>query len=259
MPVNLKSRGTFHISGIVFLFLSFFLLFIVSISLPYLTDLDFVRVHFKDTLPTVGSDPDAVTDIRFGTWAACWYQQNGDRVCNSDHGGYSTTLYDANSENSVTIASSWTRGLAIHPIATAVAFIALGLSFLTHASARLAASLTAFLAAFLTLLAFLADVALYGWVKREVHKLDGVESDMATGPGFWITFACLLLLSFAGSTVCLGRRRDRLDGAKKYPYSWKDGAAVPRRVPPKPESTQTEIKTATGPPPPLPPRPEASQ
>ena len=61
--------------------------------------------------------------------------------------------------------------------------VALGLSFLKHSSARLAAALAAFLAAFLTLLAFLADIALYGWVKQQVHKLDGIESDTATGPG----------------------------------------------------------------------------
>ncbi|KAM5537335.1 hypothetical protein V8D89_009065 [Ganoderma adspersum] len=236
MAVNLKSRA-FQIPGIVFLFLSFALLFIASISLPYLTDLDYVRVHFKDSLPTVGNDTDAITAVRFGTWAACWYQQNGDRVCNTNHGGYSTTLYDAHREGSATVAASWTRGLAIHPIAAAVTVVALGLSFLKHSSARLAAALAAFLAAFLTLLAFLADIALYGWVKQQMHKLDGIESDTATGPAFWITFVVLLLLSLAGCTVCVGRRRDRLDDAKKYPYSWKDRAGGPRRVPPAPTPT----------------------
>ena len=63
MAVNFKSRA-FQIPGIIFLFLSFALLFIASISLPYLTDLDYVRVHFKDSLPTVGNDTDPVTDVR---------------------------------------------------------------------------------------------------------------------------------------------------------------------------------------------------
>ena len=61
--------------------------------------------------------------------------------------------------------------------------VALGLSCLGHTGARLAAAIAAFLAAFLTLLAFLADIALYGWVKRQMGKLAGVESDTATGPG----------------------------------------------------------------------------
>ena len=37
--------------------------------------------------------------------------------------------------------------------------------------------------------------------------------------------------------MCVGRRRDRLDDAKKYPYSWKDRAGGPRRVPPAPTPT----------------------
>ena len=39
---------------------------------------------------------------------------------------------------------------------------------------------------------------------------------------FWMTFVSFLLLCFAGCTVCFGRRKDRLDGATTYSYSWKD-------------------------------------
>lgn len=37
----------FHIPGVVFLLCALVLLFLVSISLPYLTALDIVRVHFE--------------------------------------------------------------------------------------------------------------------------------------------------------------------------------------------------------------------
>ena len=50
--------------------------------------------------------------------------------------------------------------------------------------------------------------------------MDVTDEDARTG--FWITFVCFLLLTFAGCTVCFGRRRDRLDGATTYPYSWRD-------------------------------------
>ena len=61
----------FHIPGIVFLFASFVLLFVVSIGLPFLTALDFVRVHFKGGLPTVGSDTNAVNEIRVSPPLVC--------------------------------------------------------------------------------------------------------------------------------------------------------------------------------------------
>lgn len=53
-----------HIPGIVFLLCAFVLLFLVSISLPFLTALDFARVNFKDGSPTVGSDSNVVDQIR---------------------------------------------------------------------------------------------------------------------------------------------------------------------------------------------------
>ena len=62
-------------------------------------------------------------------------------------------------------------------------FVALALSFSTHVTARLLASLTAFLAAFLTFVAFLCDIALYGWVKHQVGKLSNVGSNTDTAPG----------------------------------------------------------------------------
>ena len=61
--------------------------------------------------------------------------------------------------------------------------VALLLSFSTHVTVRLAASLTAFLAAFLTFIAFVCDIALYAWVKHQVGKLEGVDSNTDTAPG----------------------------------------------------------------------------
>ena len=54
----------FHVPGVIFLFCAFVLLFLVSISLPYITVLDFVRVHFHAGNPTVGSDANAVNELR---------------------------------------------------------------------------------------------------------------------------------------------------------------------------------------------------
>ncbi|KAI0640994.1 hypothetical protein C8Q79DRAFT_993873 [Trametes meyenii] len=213
----------FHIPGIIFLLCAFVLLFLVSISLPYLTALDVARVKIKSGSPTVGSDTNAIHEIRFGTWADCWYESStGTRACSSANNAYSTTIFSADRQDFVTIGASWTRGLAVHPVATGVTLIALLLSLSTHVTLTLLASLTSFLAAALTLIAFAIDIALYAWVKHQMGMLDGVSASTDTAPGFWLTFVSFLLLCFAGCTVCLGRRRDRQDGATTYNYSWKD-------------------------------------
>ncbi|CDO69953.1 hypothetical protein BN946_scf184836.g27 [Trametes cinnabarina] len=212
----------FHIPGVIFLLCAFVLLFLVSISLPYLTALDIARVKFKSGSPSVGQDSNAIHELRFGTWANCWYENDNVRACSPADNAYTTTIYNGGRQDFVTIGASWTRGLAVHPVATGVTFIALLLSLSTHVTFTLLASLTAFLAALLTLIAFAIDIALYAWVKHQVGKLDGVGSNTDTAPGFWLTFVSFLLLCFAGCTVCFGRRRDRMSGATTYNYSWKD-------------------------------------
>jgi len=217
----------FHIPGVIFLFCAFVLLFLVSISLPYLTALDFARVHFNEGAPSTGSDGGTVTELRFGIWAYCWYDNNGQRTCSPSGHAYSTTIYnDQNHDNFITIGSSWTRGLAVHPVAAGVTLIAFLLSLSTHVTFTLLSSLTAFLAATITLIAFAIDIALYAWTKHQLHKLDGVNTNTSTAPAFWMTFVSFLLLCFAGCTVCFGRRRDRMEGATSYPVatkgSWRD-------------------------------------
>ncbi|KAI0753617.1 hypothetical protein C8Q74DRAFT_1211098 [Fomes fomentarius] len=212
----------FHIPGVIFLFCAFVLLFLVSISLPFLTALDFARVHFNEGTPTVGTDTNPIKELRFGTWGNCAYEVGGNRVCTPSGNAYGTTIYDAQRQAFVNIGPSWTRGLAIHPVATGVTLVAFLLSLSSHVTVTLLASLASFLAALLTLIAFAVDIALYAFVKHEVHKLSGVASNTNTAPAFWMTFVSFLLLLIAGCTVCFGRRKDRLDGATSYSYSWKD-------------------------------------
>lgn len=64
-------------------------------------------------------------------------------------------------------------------------FIALMLSFSTHVTMTLLASLIAFLASLLTLIAFAIDIALFVYVKHQMKKLDGVIANTDTGPGMF--------------------------------------------------------------------------
>ena len=73
--------------------------------------------------------------------------------------------------------------------AAAVTFIAFLLSFSHHITVTLIASLFSFLAAFLTLIAFAIDIALYVFVKHQMGKLTGVIEHTNTAPGAPPSFA----------------------------------------------------------------------
>jgi len=198
----------FCIPGVFFLFAATVLLIVTSISLPYLPVLDIARVHVNSGDVVVGTDTtQAISELRFGVWAYCADERSsGTRSCSTKGHGYSVTLNGPNN-SSTTIKPSWTRGLAVLPVAAAVSFIALLLSFSTHITVTLVSSLVSFLAATLTLIAFAIEIALYAWIKERVKKLNGVGQKTDTAPGFWLTFAAMLLLVLAGMTVCFGRRR----------------------------------------------------
>ncbi|KAF9813678.1 hypothetical protein IEO21_05449 [Rhodonia placenta] len=221
-----------HLPGIFFLFSAFVLLLLVSISLPYLTVFDFARVHFNEGGPiSIGSDSNAVSQLRVRIRADCWYEaSSGRRACSAAGYAYNTTMYAGSTRaDSITIRASWTRGLAIHPVAAGMSLIALLFSLSAHMTARLLAALAAFLASIITLIAFATDIALFAYVKEKASKLDGTTTTTDTAPAFWMTFAAMLLLWLASSMVCIGRRRDRMSDATNYPMasskvskSWRD-------------------------------------
>ncbi|KAF9256202.1 hypothetical protein L218DRAFT_966549 [Marasmius fiardii PR-910] len=208
----------FCIPGIIFLLCATVLNFLVSISLPFLPALDVARTHFPGIALVNGQ---SVNELRVGVWAPCTYTPNGERICAEANHAYSISISNTNRDSQVVIGNSWTRGLAIHPVATAATFIAFLLSFSSHVTITLIASLMSFLAALITLIAFAVDIALYAFLKHEAKGINDVRADTVTAPGFWLTFVSFILLLLAGCTVCFGRRRDRMAGAStsSYPMS----------------------------------------
>jgi hypothetical protein len=203
----------FFIPGVVFLVCAFVLSFLVSISLPFLSAMDIVRVHFGSNQQQVliGS-----SEIRLGIWTACEYDLNDHRTCLKTGHGYSFQVINLIQKKQGTISAAWTRGLAVHPVATGATLAALALSFSAH---TLIASLVSFLAAFLTLIAFAIDIALFALVDHEMNKLQ-LDANTNTAPGFWMTFVTLILLLLAGCTVCFGHRREITSGgSSSYPMS----------------------------------------
>ncbi|KDQ16999.1 hypothetical protein BOTBODRAFT_186184 [Botryobasidium botryosum FD-172 SS1] len=186
------------VPSVVLLFVAFILLLLVSISTPFLRPLDITRVKFNTPVSVEGI---STTQLRLGIWAWCT-EQGGGFAC-----GPTARSYSVNVANQQTISHTWTRALIVHPIAAAITLIAFALSFSQHLLVMLLASLTAFLAALMTLVAFCIDIALYARVHQVMHRLTGVTENTDTAPGFWLTLVSFILLLIAGCTVCFGRRR----------------------------------------------------
>ncbi|KJA22106.1 hypothetical protein HYPSUDRAFT_664231 [Hypholoma sublateritium FD-334 SS-4] len=192
-------------------------------GIVFLASLDIVRVKVATqssnaALPAAINDLPLFTQLRLGVWTACQYNLKDDRICGPKHHGYEILIGNPlNANKFTTIKSSWTRGLAVHPVATGVTFIAFLMSFSTHITVTLAASFVSFLAALLTLIAFAIDIALLALVKHAINGI-GIGAKTETAPGFWLTFVSLILLLLGGCTVCFGRRKERMSSSyTNYP------------------------------------------
>ncbi|KAJ7336125.1 pali-domain-containing protein [Mycena albidolilacea] len=209
---------TFYFVGMGLLFVALVLSFLSSISLPYLPALDFARVKFSgDGISGLGSLE--LTQVRWGIWGPCIYDGNDKRTCFHTGHGYAVPVETLNIETGATqeviIGASWTRGLAIHPVATAAVAVAFGFAASKLEHGPLIASLTSFFAALMLLIAFAIDIALYVFVHHEIGKLKGVDANVNAGSAFWMTFVSLIFVLLAGCTVCFGRRKE--GGSDSYP------------------------------------------
>ncbi|KAJ6452865.1 hypothetical protein C8R47DRAFT_997959 [Mycena vitilis] len=201
----------FYLSGMAFLFCALVLSFLSSISLPYLPALDFTRVRFAKGF---FSGSDTLQEVRWGIWGPCVYDGNDHRTCVHTGHGYTIPIRTLDGQE-VDIGASWTRGLAIHPVATAVVAIAFGFAASKMEHGPLIASLTSFLAATILLIAFAIDIALFAFVHHEIGKLDNVDANVNAGSAFWMTLVSLIFVLLAGCTVCFGRRKE--SGNDAYP------------------------------------------
>ncbi|KAI9448440.1 hypothetical protein H4582DRAFT_1802503 [Lactarius indigo] len=208
--------------GIFFLFSAFILSLLISISLPGLPTVDIVRTHFTGgATPHVSTNTESIEQIRVPRAYCTYDDQTGDRTCVDPGHGYTVHLLSAS--KNITIGPGATRGLAVHPVAAGVTFIALLCSFSSHVTLVLIASLLSFLAALLTLIAFAIDLALYVIVRDRVNNLDNISARSVAAPGFWMTLVSLILLLLAGSAVYFGRRHSRMSGAIDYDHPVKPG------------------------------------
>ncbi|KAF8637141.1 hypothetical protein AX17_003045 [Amanita inopinata Kibby_2008] len=194
----------FHVPGVFFLFCAFVLTLLTSVSLPYLRTLDIARIHFGDRQVSVAQD--RTDQLRFGIWSYCHYDLKGDRHCSDIGYAYSVQVDDAATKSSITVASSWTRGLAVHPVSAIVTILALLFSLFSSSFTLLIASLLSFLSMMLCFIAFLIDIALYAYVK---HRFEFNNNGLRTltGPGLWLNFTAMILTALASCGLFIGRRK----------------------------------------------------
>ncbi|KIK66358.1 hypothetical protein GYMLUDRAFT_38167 [Collybiopsis luxurians FD-317 M1] len=210
-------------TGIVILFIAFFLSFLVSISLPTIRTLEIAQVvNPNPELAKQLQVPNAFTEIRFGIWAYCAEFVAGGHQCSPTGHGYTVPpliwidLSNQQVGNTEPLAASWTRGLAIHPVATGFAFIAFCLVFTKRTLVTL---LMTALAAVLTLLAYAVDIAMYAELHHLLSDVPEHAIESKTGPGFWLTLVSLILLIVAGVMNLINHRQDAYPDYPSYPMS----------------------------------------
>jgi len=208
----------FCIPGIIILTIALVFSILCTISLPTLHPFDIARIDFGDGLGIVNGIGNASGELRLGIWGYCYQIDSlGGFECTHTGHGYEVEVSNV-AGGTETVGSSWTRGLAVHAVACVVTGIAWLLSFSEHFTVTLVSSICAFLACFLTFLAWIIDIALYAETKHQMSNL-GITESTWPGVAWYLTLVTWILLAFAGCTVCLGRRRDRYAPGNEYPVN----------------------------------------
>lgn len=141
-------------------------------------------------------------------------------LCSSRSIGYDIAgVVTANTHPSTAYTSSTlkdlTRALILHPISTAVVFIAFLIAALSHRLGFLFSSVIAAIAFILVLVTLIIDFTIFGSVKSHVNG-DGSGSTAAYSVGIWVTLAAFVLVFLGSLTTCFScftdRRRSRNAG-----------------------------------------------
>ena len=186
------------------------LLGLVTISTPIIKSIYFLQATIG------GNGPQSGQVARFGTLGYCL----GD-TCSSPTLGYS---FDPNqllgiqvigSRYTSAILKGLTYTLILHPIALAFAVVAVLLGLISHCrefSTNCFGSFVTGIGAFITLVAFGLDLALFIIAKKRIDSINGASASL--GMAMWMTLAAWILMFLAGCAfscgICSRRRRNRV-------------------------------------------------
>ncbi|CDU23183.1 uncharacterized protein SPSC_01812 [Sporisorium scitamineum] len=186
------------------------LLGLVTISNPIIKSIYFLQATIG------GNGPQTGEVARFGTLGYCLSD-----TCSSPTLGYS---FDPNqllgiqvigSRYTSAVIKGLTYTLILHPIALAFAVVSVLLGLISHCrefSTNCFGSFVTGIGAFITLVAFGLDLALFVIAKKRIDSINGASASL--GMAIWMTLAAWILLFLAGCAfscgICSRRRRNRV-------------------------------------------------
>lgn len=213
--------GVIHHIGTFLLLVSTALLIVTDISSPVVHNIAILKVNLGNATGAHG------TAVTFGTFGHCILDTAStnadDKVdyCTGSTVGYNPanfmrevegTQFSQYSEDTTRIL---TKVMILHPIATAIAFIAFLLCLGAGVVGSFLASMVALLAFLVTLVALVCDFVLFSIIRSNVNDAS-TDSDAHYSTAMWtlLAAACLLLVStvvvfFSCCSGRLHKRRER--------------------------------------------------
>lgn len=192
--------------GVFLLLAAAALLLVATITAPVVDSLAMLKV----TLPSGGR-------VHFGTFGHCVLGTGTGNTCSGTSIGYSAvpimssilnTSFNTATKNTV---DALTRVQILHPIAFALAFLALLGALLPSVIGGLLGSILAFLAWACALAVTVTDFICFGILKNKINDR-GVGAHAKFDTGMWCVLAamiCLFFAMFLVLTSCCAARRER--------------------------------------------------
>lgn len=221
--------GFIHHIGTFLLLVATALLIVTDISSPVVRNIAILKVNLGNA---TGAHNTAVT---FGTFGHCILDVDSDNAsdnidyCTGSIVGYNPANYmrevdgTAFSQYSEDTTRVLTKVMILHPIATAVTFIAFMLTLGAGVVGSLLASLVALGAFLITAVALICDFVLFSIIRSNVND-NSTDSDAHYSTGMWTLLAAAILLLLATIVVffscCSGRmhrKRERRSAVPKGP------------------------------------------
>ncbi|KZT44051.1 hypothetical protein SISSUDRAFT_327198 [Sistotremastrum suecicum HHB10207 ss-3] len=222
--------------GALLVFAAFVLLLLVSLSTPIAKSIDLFSLHATVASSVLGSGIRAVAT--FGVWGYCTsrterysfefdlytfcidsrksvvgVQRTSGRKCTKPHLGYDfsndvASIFDLENDQSA-INHAITAALVLHPIACALAFLALLFALArlrspAHRLLHVAALVLAVLAALLATVVFLIDVIFVALARSKLKTVSHGDLIVSYGNAVWMALGAAIALWVASVAICAG-------------------------------------------------------